>query len=58
MNETITIKIPAYELDALKACLGVSYLVLLKTDDGYRISPIPEFIRKGETHESNRNCAG
>jgi hypothetical protein len=46
MNETITIKIPAYELDNLKACLGVIYLALLKTDDGYRITPIPEFIRE------------
>ena len=54
MNETITIKIPAYILEQLESALNSSDLILLKTDDGYRITHIPQFLLK-VTHESNSN---
>lgn len=54
MNETITIKIPAYILEQLESALNSSDLILLKTDDGYRITHIPQFLLK-VTYESNSN---
>ena len=56
MNETIIIKIPAYVLEQLESSLNSSNLILLKTDDGYRITHIPQFLLK-VTYESNSNRA-